>query len=152
MNDEPTPQILVNKGGPRIAIVCLATVAVFFLVIMAIPYNHQTNRLGLTAAGIALALPWALLALRARRLGIITMTPAHLSYPTILGSQEIGWGDIDSVDLTTISGEGVAMRRVSITLKNGKHRLPAGFSAMRDGAELQEVVSTLERARNRYAS
>lgn len=133
-------------------IVCFATVAVFFLAIMAIPYNHQANRLGLTAAGIALALPWALLALRARRLGIITMTPAHLSYPTIFGSQEIGWGDIDSVDLTTISGEGVAIRRARITLKNGKRRLPGGFSAMRDDAELQQVVSALERARNRYAS
>jgi hypothetical protein len=119
---------------------------------MAIPYNHQSNRLGLTAAGVALALPWALLALRARRLGIITMTPTHLSYPTMFGSQEIGWGDIDSVDLTTLSGEGMAMRRVSITLKNGRRKVAPGFSAMSDGADLQEVASTIERARNRYAS
>ena len=152
MNDQPTPQILVNKGGSRIAIVCFATVAFLFLAILVIPYNHQTNRLGLTAAGVALALPWALLALRARRLGVITITPAHLSYPTIFGSQEIGWGDIDSIDLTTLSGEGVALRRVRITLKNGKHRQPAGFSAMRDDAQLQTVVSALEGERNRYSS
>jgi len=148
----PIPIEIIETHRKRLAFVCFVVLAGSSLLGIAVPglFQQGQNPLETSIAGVALALPWALLAWRSLKLGRLTLTPSGLSYPKIIGSRTIRWSEIEAIESGVVAGEGVAMDRLVIRMKNGKRRMPAGFSTIGEGSLPGGNIGILQRALSEY--
>ena len=147
------PEVIANKAGPRLGMICftlLALIVVCFFGGVDL-FQKRTDKLGNAVLGLAIALPLALIAWRALKLGRITVTPRQLSYPKILGSRVILWDDVKRIEFGVIRGEWVSLPRIQILTKGGKRRIPGGFTSGGDPDTLQQNFLDLQRVLAAYS-
>lgn len=152
IDSAPPPTEIVNKVGPRVAMVCFAILAIapVAFALGSDLFQNQGDKLEFTFVCSAIALPLALVAWRCHKLGRIAITPTDLTYRKILGSRVIQWSEVQGIESTVIAGHGVSIPRLVIRMKDGTVRMPGGFAG--DPNTLQQNFLDLQRALSAYGT